>query len=103
MTERLKIRAGDGSAFWISNLKVSCFIGYVGSRTQVPLNGEKGKIMVGERRQSGGRQPHFCTHWALHSLSVAFAIVKLQKSRISVQMEAAASAYLVMAASEKEK
>lgn len=97
------MRAGHGFTFWISNLKVSCFIGYVSSRTQVSLNGEKGKIMSEERWQSGGRQSHFCTHWALHSLSVAFAIVKLQKSGISVQMEAAASGYLVMAASEKEK
>lgn len=46
---------------------------------------------------------HACTHWALHGLSVAVDIVRLQKCRISVQTEAIASAYLAMAASEKDK
>lgn len=65
LTETLKRRAGRGFAFWISNLKVSCFMGCVGSRTWVSLSGKKGKMMFEERWQSGGRQPH------LHSLGHA--------------------------------
>lgn len=37
------MRAGYGFAFSLSNLKVSCFIGYVGTRMQVSLKGEKGR------------------------------------------------------------
>ena len=55
------MRAGHGFTFWISNLKVTCLISYVVPRTQVFLNGEKGKIMFEERWQSEGRQPHLPT------------------------------------------
>lgn len=63
---------------------------------------EWGNGILGLRRDgrvSEARNIH--TQWALHSFSVVFATVQLQKSKISVQMGAAASAYLVMAASEK--
>lgn len=65
-----------------------------------PLVGKQGRLCL--KRDGRVREAsHTCTQWVLHSLSAAFATVQLQKSRISVQMGPAASAYLVMAASEK--
>lgn len=48
LTETLKMTAGHGFAFWISNLKVSCFICCVGSRIQVFFSGKKAKTMFEE-------------------------------------------------------
>lgn len=64
-----------------------------------PLVGKHGTLYLKrDGRVSKASLTHTHTLWALHSFSVAFATVQLQKSRISVQMGAAASAYLVMAA-----
>lgn len=62
--------------------------------------GNKGRLCL-KRDARVSEGSHTCTRWVLDSLSAAFATVKIQKSRISVQIGASASDYMVMAASEK--
>lgn len=92
------MRDGLHSGFQIGKKAALQVIFPLGHR--FPFVGKQGRLCL-KRDGRVSKASHTCTRWVLHSHSVDFATVQLHKSRISVQMGAAASAYLVMAASEK--